>query len=429
MKRIITALITAVLLLIAVMGISSCSPSEFDGLDEKGYTVSVRFDANGGTFKGSDSTIIDAFNPKDNQSIKLLSPDDTRRGGNTMDVTKPECILAGWYATRTPVDENDLSKGYTYADKWDFENDTLEVDANGSYTSSVPTLTLYAAWIPYFTFEYYTEDGTKYATTKGYSITVPAWEEGEATITMGNFPKREGDYTLISAYSDAECQNELSGRLTGKWNPEDASVESSVIRIYTKWEAGIQYRIYSAEQLKSNDDLKGIYTLMNDIDFEGESWPGLFSGGKFKGVFNGCGHKISNISFKSESTTPQNGLFASIDASARFIDVSFENVEFTINARRIAAGARYGLFAGGIADGAEFTGVSIDGRILFGDKCTSFKNASDYSIYLLSGCGTLPEGISADISVALTDKAQNNGSPLFSALISENEVILEFPEN
>lgn len=426
MKRKFLTLISSVLLLVTLLCLSSCLKSEYDELDDMGYTVSVRFDANGGTFKGSNSTVVDSFNPDESTVIKLISPDDDRRGkNNKMEVSKPECMLAGWYASRTPIDENDLSKGYTYSDRWDFEKDSITLDENKEYTANEPVLTLYAAWIPYFTFEYYTEDGVKYAETSGYSITVPEWKSGDATIDMGKFPKRDG-YTLLSAYSDSAMQNAVSGRVEGKWDIETASVESPVIRIYTEWAEGNQYRIYSADQLRKNAALDGVYTLMNDIDFTGVSWPGAFANGKFSGEFNGNGYKISNISFKSEGTVAQSGLFGSIESGARFDNITFENITCTVNPRRVAVGAKYGLFAGNIASGATFDGVSVSGILLFGANCASFGGQLDRSIYLLSGCGTKPQGISYDITVGVTDEVKDEATPPFTVSKDGDEVILEF---
>ncbi len=413
------------MLFAAVLGLSSCTKTEYDDLDDRGYTVSVVYDANGGTLKGSESTLIDSFNPKEQTTIKLLDPSDTRRGDNKLVISKPECILAGWYRTRTPIDENDLSKGYTYADKWDFDKDTLTVDANGEYTASVPTLTLYAAWIPYFTFEYYTEDGVKYDSTFGYSITVPEWKSGEAMINMGKFPKRAG-YTLLAAYSDPECENEISGVLTGPWDPETATVESPVVKIYTRWSEGTNYRIYTADQLRKNADANGVYTLMNDIDFAGVSWPAKFSSAKFNGAFNSYEnnqYKISNISFSAA----QNGLFQTIDASASFSNVSFEDVTYTVAPKRFTQGSRFGLLAGSINEDASFENVSVSGKLLFDAYCQSFKDQTDYSIYLLSGCGSTPDGIVYDIDIDVTAEVADES--LFTVRKEDDEVILEFPED
>lgn len=425
MKRLITYLCSAVILFAAALSISSCSKTEYDKLDDMGYTVSVVYDANGGTLKGSESTLIDSFNPNEQTTIKLLDPSDKRRGDNQIIISKPECILAGWYKTRTPIDENDLSKGYTYSGRWDFENDTLTVDANGDYTSATPTLTLYAAWVPYFTFEYYTEDGSKYAeSTKGMSITVPSWKTGEATISMGKFPQRSG-YTLLAAYSDPECENEITGTLTPFWDPATATVENSTVKIYTKWLPGTHYRIYNADQLRKNADSKGIYTIMDDIDFTDVTWPAARFG-KFNGSFLGDGHKISGIEF----TAAQGGLFTTIGEEAIFEDISFEDVTYTATPpRRFAPGAKFGLLAGTITEGASFVGVSVSGEIVLDSTFESFENQTDYSIYLLSGCGSTPDGISYDVNVGVTDKVLNNGVPLFTVKKENDEVILEFPED
>ena len=422
MKKAFTALVTAVILFAAVLSVSSCQKTEYGKLDEMGYTVSVVYDANGGTLKGSDSTLIDSFNPSEQTTIKLLNPEDERRGANKLVISKPECVLAGWYKTRTPIDENDLSKGYTYSGKWDFEKDSFTVDPNGEYTSEIPTLTLYAAWIPYFTFEYYTEDGTMYGSSTGMSITVPSWKDGEATINMGKFPKRDG-YTLIAAYSDPECQNEISGTLAGQWDVATATVQSSVVKIYTKWDEGTHYRIYNAEQLRKNADANGVYTLMCDVDFNGVSWPAKLMSGKFNGKFYGEGHKISNVS----AEVTQNGLFASIGESAIFDNITFENAVCTINPRKFTNGLRFGLLAGSITDGATFNDVNISGKLVFDAYCTSFKNQTDYSIYLLSGCGSVPQGITSNIDVEVTDAVINGGNPKFTVRKEDNSVILEFP--
>jgi hypothetical protein len=427
MKRKFLTLISSVLLLVTLLCLSSCLKSEYDELDDMGYTVSVRFDANGGTFKGSNSTVVDSFNPDESTVIKLLSPDDDRRGkNNKMEVSKPECMLAGWYASRTPIDENDLSKGYTYSDRWDFEKDSITLDENKEYTANEPVLTLYAAWIPYFTFEYYTEDGVKYAETSGYSITVPEWKTGDATIDMGKFPKRDG-YTLLSAYSDSAMQNAVSGRVEGKWDIETASVESPVIRIYTEWAEGNQYRIYSADQLRKNADVNGIYTLMADIDFSRVDWDNTFKNGIFNGAFYGNGYKISNISYTANNAKGKNGLFSSIGSSARFENITFENVVCSINPSvKVNNGARYGLISSAIAEGAEFVSVSVSGSIIFGEGASVLASTNDYQIFLLSGCGTKPQGISYDITVDVTDEVKDEATPPFTVSKDGDEVILEF---
>jgi hypothetical protein len=243
---------------------------------------------------------------------------------------------------------------------------------------------------------------------------------------MGKFPKRDG-YTLLSAYSDSAMQNAVSGRVEGKWDIETASVESPVIRIYTEWAEGNQYRIYSADQLRKNADVNGIYTLMADIDFSRVDWDNTFKNGIFNGAFYGNGYKISNISYTANNAKGKNGLFSSIGSSARFENITFENVVCSINPSvKVNNGARYGLISSAIAEGAEFVSVSVSGSIIFGEGASVLASTNDYQIFLLSGCGTKPQGISYDITVGVTDEVKDEDTPPFTVSKDGDEVILEF---
>ena len=109
--------LTAVLLTAAVTA-TGCALWEtpYNGLDETGYTVSVRYDANGGSFAGSPNEvfIVDVYNPADHTtdasgkaSIKLFAPDDPVRKDSAFPVSNTGHFLAGWYTERTPrVDES-----------------------------------------------------------------------------------------------------------------------------------------------------------------------------------------------------------------------------------------------------------------------------------------------------------------------------------
>ncbi|MGN1052594.1 MAG: hypothetical protein ACI4SH_04300, partial [Candidatus Scatosoma sp.] len=97
---------------VACFAFASCKEkSTLDEYREKGYVVSVTYDANGGKFiKQENVKIIDLFNPADYEKddegkvhIKLTSPTDPSRPTTTNDavtLTKSEHSLAGWYKTR-----------------------------------------------------------------------------------------------------------------------------------------------------------------------------------------------------------------------------------------------------------------------------------------------------------------------------------------
>ena len=432
MKKILLTFITAALLVAAVVGLTSCSKkTKFDELDKAGYTVSVTFDPCGGNIKGSDSTIIDAFNPAEHKvsdttaEIALLSPDSALRDkNNILTVSKPEHFLAGWYTERTPVDENDLSKGYTYSGKWDFDNDKITVDLSKEYTSAESVLTLYAAWIPYYNFEIYADvNGEQQLlnTVSTIDLDIPKWTENGVTIAMGNFPVREG-YTLECVYADEEYTSPVTTEsYSGSWDVATGTSLTPTIKLYTTWLEGNRYRIYSAEDLRKNADRNGWYDLYADLDFTDVNWPAIFTSGSFSGVINGNGHTISGVKVTSEGNKQTYGIFSALSATARLTNVSFENITHTFNAGRVMAGASVGLLAGEIDAAATLTGVSVSGKLVFGDNCNNLKNA-DFTIGKLCA---FDEEISIDTSNIVCEPA-DSAKCKFEIVIEDGEVKLQF---
>lgn len=436
----ILKLITAAVLLAAVMILTtSCSAeSNYDRLDKNGYTVSVTFDPGVGQINSTNSTVTDSFNPADytpNSSgkieIPLLAPDDARRDkNNVLKLSNPSHFLAGWYTERTPIDPSDLSKGYTYSGKWDFESDRLTLDPNGEYTSSVSQLTLYAAWIPYFNYEIYAEDKNGdwkiISTQEAINLNVPVREEGDVTIDMGNFPKRAG-YTLEKVYLDPECTVAATERVSGKWSTETGTAEESTIKLYTKWLDGEHFYIYTADDLRKNADANGHYHIMADLDFTKVKWHNDFAKGKFSGAFYGGGHKISGVSVTSDRNGAKVGLFGEITEKAVFENITFENVTHTFDTGIVNPDTCRGLLAGVIAEGASFTDVSISGKILLGDGCQNLKDKADnYTIGLVCA-GQTPVGISA--SITCEKKNPENDRLTFTLEVSEDGIVtLVFPD-
>ncbi len=430
--KISTIILTAAVMLAAVIGLSSCSKDPHDQMNEQGYTVSVKFDPNGATINTTNSVISDVFNPdncpKDadgNPVITLLRPDSDLRIDKGYEIIKPGHFLAGWYTERTPIDENDLSKGYTYSGRWDFDNDKLTLDKDKTYDSSVPALTLYAAWIPNFTFEFYSQntDGSfsLYKSETVNSITIPEWKENEVKISMGSFPQISGK-TFVSAFADENMTEKLSGTVRGQWSPETATAGSSTIRIYTTWENYDHRKIYSANDLIENADSKAFLEICADLDFENKRWPGVFTTGEFNGRIEGNGHKISNVSISS-TTSGSRGLFSRLGANAVISNISFENITHTVNVGVVKNGDSYGLLSGQLKDGAAFDNVLLDGKLTFGKDCENLENYPltqyTYSMHLI--CGNLETTNVSGITATVTaDKADNTD---FSLNIGDNGVI------
>ncbi len=424
---VLIAAIAGAIFLIAgiIWAIAGANGSYYSDYEKDGYTVKVTFDSNGGTFKGSDSSVIDLFKPEDmgEDGIKLLAPDDARRDkNNPLTVTKAGYFLAGWYRVRTAIDPADPEKGYTYSGKWDFEADRLTENE----------LTLYAAWVPYYEYEIYATDengnDVLVATTSAINLTIPKWNSGDVTLDMDNFPTREG-YTLEKVYSFDDRTKPIETTLnaagtkniiSGSWDEATATSLTPTIKLYTTWQDGERYRIYSTDDFIKNADANGYYEIYADLDFEGLEWPSVFGNDKFSGTIDGNNHTISNVSIESTSRNRiNNGLFSTIEETACFKNVKFENITHTINLMSVAPGASFGLLAGTVADGASFSNVTVSGKLLIGDNCQGLAGSNDYTIGIIAGSGEI-DGIEQNISV---EKA-NPGNNSFGIEIDGNTVSL-----
>ena len=217
MRKCKFALIPLLLLMMALVLCACGDKSQFEVNDDNGYTVSVKFDANGGEFTTNCYEIVDSFNiagmatnSEGLVELALIAPDNTVRGANdTFTVAKAGYFLAGWYEVRNEVVDAEGNVTYTYSGKWDFESSRLKVDPNKQYSSANPEVTLYAAWVPMFEVNFIDRaTGEKlgaytYNPTSVTEILTPQWNESTGTIEMYKFPKRTG-YTFNGAFYDAE---------------------------------------------------------------------------------------------------------------------------------------------------------------------------------------------------------------------------------
>lgn len=405
--HLLAPLLGAVLLTLLLLSLASCANfgPPWDKMDGEGYTVSVRFDANGGLFAGTEKvTVVDVFNPLDNDAVYLLPPDDPRRGdGNAFEVSRTGYFFAGWYRER-----HEAEGTTTYGGKWNFDEDTLSVSGEGA-TSEVPVLTLYAAWIPYPTFEIYAKDSSgnwvKTDTVTDLSLTVPAWDEKTGKLNMGSFPKRE-KHTLWNVYTDPECTQVAEGTYFGTFDEETATPTVSVIPLYTEWREGDWYRIYDADQWLSLAGASRSYSVMADIDFEGFLWPPTFTKANFSGTVEGNGHVFRNISLHlGDNSQTNNGLFGTLSEKARIQNLALENVTVTLAAGSRKAGATFGLLCGGAAEGCALDGVTVSGKLILGKDMIL---GQDLRIGLVSAAGNL------GLDASLVTVESEEGGPSFT---------------
>lgn len=403
MKR--KALLAACLLLVTMLFLNGCAPNktpyELNDLDN--FTVSIKYDANGGLFTDNTTVITDSYNiadlaPNDQGQVQiaLLPPDDPGRGTDAFAPRNNGYFLAGWYSNRLETTDEAGNITYSYEDKWDFENDLLSLDPNGNYTASKPELTLYAAWVPLFEIELYALDSGEKVSTMTFDPTVteevliPAWDETTGTVKMNGFPEREG-YTFNGLFYDELGSQAVSTASVSHPGTVDTSTGTAAdisMKLYVDYLEGDWYQIYNAEQFADNASLKGNYILQADLDFSDEIWPTNLMYGNFTGTIEGNGHTIKNIDLRQTNNSKVNaGLFGNLTEDAKLNNVIFDHASFTIEAGTRVKGTSFGLLAGTISDGAVLTDVRVANSVLKIDSGCYF-GADDYSIGLICGMGS-----------------------------------------
>lgn len=390
-----------VLLLALCFAGCAAEQSAYEKNNEEGYCVSVKFDANGGVFTTNTSVIVDSFkleelpvNGSGKAQAALIAPDDPIRGNDAFTPAKSGYFLAGWYATRTEVSGGE-GEQYSYADKWDFDSDVLELDRDQTYSSQEPVLTLYAAWVPMFQVEFYSRtDGTlvgsySFDPTTAEELKVPSWNKETGAIDMYRFPAVKGCTFSAAYYDEAGTQPVTTETLThtGSVDHTTGTAKDPVMKLYVDYLEGEWYHIYNAQQLVDNASVTGCYEIHEDLDLTDVIWPTSFVYGNFAGKINGNGHVLRNITVTQTNNSKVNaGLFGCLTEQAQIRDLTLENVSMTIKAGTRVAGTSYGLFAGSITDGATVSNVSIDNGTLYIDSQCYF-GVSDYSIGLVCGMG------------------------------------------
>lgn len=400
MKMNIRAILLICLLVVAMCVISGCADkSIFETYDEDGYTVSVRFDANGGTMMTQVTAIVDTFNvsemttnSKGEVEIALLNPTDSRRGnGNVCRPTYSESgyYLAGWYTERT---ENPDGEGYIYSNPWDFETDRVLVNPDDSISSSKPVLTLYAVWKPLLQVEIYDRETNTILETLSYDptqeqIEMPEWKkEGTGAIDMNDFPKKDG-YTFDVAYYDADGKQPIDTDVlihTAESNPDATSM-----KIYVDWLEGEWYHIYNAKQLSRTADANGKYVICDNLDFTGVKWPAEFMYNKFEGTIQTLDNQpftLSNITAEHTSDNSNAGLFGWITENAHISNISFDNVTFAIK-KATTKQCYLGLFSSNVAENATIENVSVINSQLVIDLPTKLPSYDKYIIGLVCAQG------------------------------------------
>lgn len=437
MKMKTKAILVICLLLVALCVVCGCSKkSVFETNDDDGYTVSVRFDANGGTMMTQVTAIVDSFNIADMKTnangeveIPLLDPMDEDRGnGNvcTPSYAQSGYYLAGWYSERT---EDPNGEGYVYSNPWNFSTDRVRVKKDGVYTSAEPVLTLYAVWKPLLQVEVYDRLSNTLLDTITYDptqekVNLPEWKTdgtGTGAIDMNDLPEKSG-YTFDKAYYDAEGTQLIDTAVL--IHTAETDENATKMKIYVDWLEGEWFHIYSAKQLTRAADPKGNYVICSDLDFTKADWPTKFMYEKFEGTIqtmNGEQFTLRNITAVQKSDKPNAGLFGAIGETADISNITFDNVTFIIEKGSIKQ-CYYGLFAGIISENAKFENVSVLNSKLQIDSSIACTKDEPYGNYLIGL-------VCADGNALCLDQAQitcsiSNDSGKFTIALDGNTVTI-----
>ncbi len=436
-------------MLTAVLMLASCGvTTPYDEYDRNGYTVSVKYDANGGMFTTNTEIIVDTYSlsslPTDasgNKQLALIAPEDSVRGsGNSFNAINSGYFLAGWYTERTPVlDENGnhldhlgniaevsgKAPAYTYSGKWDFENGRYKLSGD-TFTASEPVLTLYAAWVPEFSFTFYRSDtgaeiGTHVIDPRyGTSITVPAYSETSGKMEMYDFPTVTGmTFDKVSASVGGEA---IVGSLThtGIFDEATGTASDTDMKLYVDFIEGEWFQIYTAEQFIENASVSASFILMNDLDFTGLTWKSSLMYGKYTGKIVGNGHTIKNVTLRqTNQAKTYAGLFGQLAEGAEIADVVFDNISFEIERGSRLNGVAYGLLAGSAADLALRNVTVKNSTLRINSGCIFPEKQENYSIGLLFGMGNVG---STDLS-GITCVASGESPDKVTIEISGNTVI------
>lgn len=413
MKKLLLRLIVAAIAVATVSLLVGCDQwkTPYEQFGKEGYNVVVRFEAGDGIFVNTNNVyVVDTFRMTDfekNQDgmheIPLISPDSSFRDKAYTVSRNGGYFLAGWYTERElrfdesgnmmddfgNITEDPKKQGYIYHGKWDFENDTLEVDPANPPTADSTYLTLYAAWIPYFNYELYVQGETEpYGTANAISLQLPYWKNGKQDL--GSLPGIDGK-SFTGAYLDPECTVAVTESLSGQVDYEHGVTLSPVTRIYTTWRDGEWYRIEKLDQLTKYASQTGCYELTCDLDFKGKTWPRIFTNTGFSGTIDGGGHTISNITVnQTDSSQLQGGIFKVLGDGAVLKNITFDNVTYTITAGSRMNGASFGTLASNVSNQATFDNMTFNATLeIKNSSSLSLSESYNHTVGVMTGNGNV----------------------------------------
>ena len=263
MKNKMIRIFAAIALIALAMSLAACTNGNiYDKLADDGYTVKVRFEASGAFVNNTQNvTIVEVFNKDDvvtttagKTGIALLAPEDPIRGEGKFELSKSDGVnnyfQVGWYKERTPVvdsngnpldvfgvlvSQSGREQAYTYSGKWDFDKDVID-----PATLEGGEMILYAAWAPFFTYEFYSQNESgeyeKIGSKQKLTLEIPTVST-TGKINMKDFPKVDGK-VFAAAYLDENLTQKIDANLDGRTvfvDFDNGIATTNVVKVYITW--------------------------------------------------------------------------------------------------------------------------------------------------------------------------------------------------
>lgn len=377
-KRILAVLIL-VLSALALTMLVGCGEKP----DPNEGRVKVVFNLEGAEYRNTPEPIVYYYSFKAGTQNLIKEP--SRFSGKELE--KANCNFKGWFRTRTEEDGK-----VTYADKWDFEKDTVGDEG----------VTLYACWRQY-TFDpgYIDDDGN--FVSLDFPMYVMDDDERSAVFSVSKFADNfrvrydaSGEvYTFTGVLKDENGDPWDNGFVHPRGD-EDLSV-----KVVAEFIKGDYTLVSTAAQLAAVTSPRTNIYLTDDIDFGGAAYKGIPG---YRGIFEGNGHSVKN--FTLGYSISRNDLQSDDDldgnfllclslfgraSGARILNVKFENATIDVNAdngaiRYIYVSPLFTKMTDCTVKNVAFSGTFVCSKLADGfDKQNRFTSVSDRVYYIQTG--------------------------------------------
>lgn len=341
---------------LAALGLAACSSTqgitEQDVID-KGFSIKVTFDYNGGNIVGDEKTSA-IVRVKPNSYVPDPSKDDNK-------LVVPS--RTGYSFCEYRIVETD-------------ENGEPERDENGDlilgeafdFTKRVDKdVYIGVYWWTNFTLNLrYGEMDTDEAHAETKTVNIARERDGSPTEVAQSAVRVLGR-TFLRYYLDKDNADETEITFPAML---PFSEEKNTIDVYSDSLDGVYQVVNTLDQFLSFPFVSqtNVY-LTCDIDMSQTTKSFSFPA-QYSGKFYGNGHTISNLDIKlarSQGRSDTNfGLFKRIDEGAVIKDVNFKNVKLTLDlTNKLVTEYNVGILAGTLRGDATVKNVEIDGEVIY----------------------------------------------------------------